>query len=59
MAALGSGFIRCTTQDKTVGVRPSDTLIGESLWVAAPGASPGKLFLVMRNMEDLPIDTVI
>ena len=59
MAALGSGFIRCTTQDKTVGVRPSDTLIGKSLWVAAPGASLGKLFLVLRNMEDLPIEAVI
>ena len=49
MAALGSGFISCTAQDKTLGVGPPppDTLNAESPWVAASGASLGKLFLVI------------
>ena len=49
VAAQGSSFIRCTTLDKTLGVRPPPppvTLIAESPWVVAPGACLGKLFLV-------------
>ena len=46
MAALGSGIISYTALDKTLGVRPPDTLIVESSWVVAPGASLGKLFVV-------------
>ena len=48
MTALGSGIISCTALDKTLGVRPPDTLITESASVVAPGASLGKLFLVVR-----------
>ena len=46
VAALDSSFISCTALDKTLGVRPPDTLIAESLWVVAPGAYLGKLFPV-------------
>ena len=34
---LGTSFISCTASDKTLGVRPSNTLIAESPWVVAPG----------------------
>ena len=50
MAALGSGFISCTVLDKTLGVRPPDTLVAESPSMVAPGAYLGKLFLVLMNL---------
>ena len=46
VAAQGSSFISCTTPDKTLGVQLPVTLIAEFPWVVAPGACPGKLFLV-------------
>ena len=53
MTALGSGIISCTALDKTLGVRPPDTLITESPSVVAPGASLGKLFLVTLESEGI------
>ena len=43
----------CTALDKTLGVRRPDTLIEESPWVVAPGASLGQLFLVSTYLNIL------
>ena len=39
-------IISCTAPDKTLDVQPPDTLITESPWAVASGATIGKLFLV-------------